>query len=153
MRLLWVVLCSTLVGSGARKPDYPTTAKVAKFNPPPPPNNPMLHIVDPKLARRQDEPNNVVRAGLQVCSLGAATNTASPHWCVPFHPSRLFLPIPGCCAACGVTPLDDRERRVGCSMDSSCELLRSIDPASGSVHCCEMPCRTVIRTSINTDEG
>ena len=84
MRLLWVVLCSTLVGSGARKPDYPTTAKVAKFNPPPPPNNPMLHIVDPKLARRQDEPNNVVRAGLQVRSLGAATNTASPHWCVPF---------------------------------------------------------------------
>jgi hypothetical protein len=28
-------------------------------------------------------------------------------------------------------------------MDSSCELLSSIDPASVSVHCCEVPCRTL----------
>ena len=47
-----------------------------------------------------------------------------------------------------VAPLGDREskeRRVGCSMDSSCELLRSLDPASVSVHCCEVPCRTLLR--------
>jgi hypothetical protein len=43
----------------------------------------------------------------------------------------------------GVAPLVDRERRVGCSMDSSCELLSSLDPAWGSVHCCEVPCRTL----------
>jgi hypothetical protein len=28
-------------------------------------------------------------------------------------------------------------------MDSSCELLSSLDPAWGSVHCCEVPCRTL----------
>jgi hypothetical protein len=27
--------------------------------------------------------------------------------------------------------------------DSSCELLRSLDPASGFVHCCEVPRRTL----------
>jgi len=43
----------------------------------------------------------------------------------------------------GRTARVDRERRVGCSMDSSCELLRSLDPASVSVHCCEVHCRTV----------
>jgi hypothetical protein len=29
-------------------------------------------------------------------------------------------------------------------MDSSCELLSTLDPAWGSVHCCEMPCRTLV---------
>ena len=28
-------------------------------------------------------------------------------------------------------------------MDSSCELLSSLDAASGSVHCCEVPCRAL----------
>jgi hypothetical protein len=36
-----------------------------------------------------------------------------------------------------------RQRDVHWSMDSSRELLRSLDPASGSVHCCEVPCRTL----------
>ena len=65
----------------------------------------------------------------------------TPARCTTFHPQRPFLPIPVGWAACGVAPLVDRERRVGCSMDSSCELLRSLDPASVSVHCCEVPCR------------
>jgi hypothetical protein len=43
-----------------------------------------------------------------------------------YTPSRLFLPILGGWAACGVAPLIDRERRVGCSMDSSYELLSSL---------------------------
>ena len=67
---------------------------------------------------------------------------------VPFHPSRRFLPIPGASAACGVAPLADTEARVGCSMDSSCELLSSLDPASGS---CEEPCRTA--RSISKHQG
>ena len=36
-------------------------------------------------------------------------------------------------------------------MDSSCELLRSIDPARGSVYCCEAPCRTL--RSISKHQG
>jgi hypothetical protein len=32
-------------------------------------------------------------------------------------------------------------------MDSPCELLRSLDAASGSVHRCEVPCRTARSTS------
>jgi hypothetical protein len=48
-------------------------------------------------------------------------------WAVPaplaythlYHSTSLRYPG----AACGVAPLVDRERRVGCSMDSSCELL------------------------------
>jgi hypothetical protein len=31
-------------------------------------------------------------------------------------------------------------------MDSLYELLRSLDPASGSVHCCQVPCRTLSST-------
>ena len=30
----------------------------------------------------------------------------------------------------GVAPFIDRETRVGCSVDSSCELLRSLDPVA-----------------------
>jgi hypothetical protein len=40
--------------------------------------------------------------------------------------TRLVLSTAGSWAACGVAPLIDRERRVGCSMDSSCELLSSL---------------------------
>jgi hypothetical protein len=61
--------------------------------------------------------------------------------CDMYHSTSLRYPG----AACGVAPLVDRERRVGCSMDSSCELLSSLYPASGSVHCCEVPCRTARR--------
>ena len=56
--------------------------------------------------------------------------------------TRLVLSTAGSWAACGVAPLIDRERRVGCSMDSLCELLRSLDAASGSVHWCQVSCRT-----------
>jgi hypothetical protein len=47
----------------------------------------------------------------------------------------------------------DTERRVGCSMDSSCELLSSVDPASGSVHCCQVPCRTLRSVSKHPSRG
>jgi hypothetical protein len=65
--------------------------------------------------------------------------------------TRLVLSTAGSWAACGVAPLIDRERRVGCSMDSTCELLRSLDAASGSVHRCQVPCRTA--RSISTHQG
>jgi hypothetical protein len=91
--------------------------------------------------------------GLPACEESSATSSSPQHRrrgalpassarihtparCTTFHPQRPFLPIPVGWAACGVAPLVDRERRVGCSMDSSCELLRSLDPASVSVHCC-----------------
>jgi hypothetical protein len=36
-------------------------------------------------------------------------------------------------------------------VDSSCELLSSLDPASGSVHCCKVSCRTA--RSISRHQG
>jgi hypothetical protein len=61
----------------------------------------------------------------------------APSCCVQFHPSRRVLPIPGLGSLLGRTARR-RKRRVGCSMKSSCELLRSLDAASGSVHRCEL---------------
>ena len=71
------------------------------------------------------------------CRLGSHT-----HACEVYHiPSSKTILAHLSWATLWVAPLVDRERRVGCSMDSSCELLRSLDPASVSVHCCEVPCR------------
>jgi hypothetical protein len=49
----------------------------------------------------------------------------------------------------GVAPFIDRETRVGCSVDSSCELL--IHPAWESAHSCVEPCRTL--SSIRGGDG
>jgi hypothetical protein len=43
------------------------------------------------------------------------------------------------------------EREARWSTGSSCELLRSLDAASGSVHCCEVPCRTLRSISTGGD--
>jgi hypothetical protein len=71
------------------------------------------------------------------------------HACAVYRSTSLRFPA----AACGVAPLVDRERRAGCSMDSSCELLSSLDAASGSVHCCQVPCRTARCTSKHHQGG
>jgi hypothetical protein len=65
------------------------------------------------------------------------------HACEVYHipSSKTILAHPCGLGSLRVAPLVDRERRVGCSMDSSCELLCSLDPASVSVYCCEVPCR------------
>jgi hypothetical protein len=60
------------------------------------------------------------------------------------HPFKTLLAHPWRLGSLrGRTARLQRERRVWCSMDSSCELLSSLDPASRSVHGCEVPCRTL----------
>ena len=71
-------------------------------------------------------------------------------WCTG-PPVKTLRARPWASAACGVAPLVDRQRRVGCSMDSSCELLRSLCRVWGSVHCCGVPCRTM--RSISKHQG
>jgi hypothetical protein len=78
-------------------------------------------------------------AGGALPALDAYTSLQS----VPFHPSRLFLPIPEGRTVSGVAPLAAVERRVGCSVNSSCGSLSPLDPASGVIHCCELPCCTL----------
>ena len=53
---------------------------------------------------------------------GHSQLSSHTHTCDVNHSTSLRYPG----AACGVAPLIDRERRVGCSMDSSCELLSSL---------------------------
>jgi hypothetical protein len=88
--LLGLLACTQQVGAHKT-----SEAKVSKLNTPPPPppphspphapNPPQLRIVDPKLTRDPRQPNNVVRAGLQVCAtsprphLAAAAAAQLPH--------------------------------------------------------------------------
>jgi hypothetical protein len=73
---------------------------------------------------------------LPACEEASATNTLSQHHRRAGAPSSarihtaVMCTIPQACdilrQPAGFAPLIDRERRVGCSMDSSCELLNSL---------------------------
>ena len=70
---------------GAHKTSEAKASKLDTPSPPSPPhsppaapNPPQLPLVDPKLSRDQQQPNNVVRAGLQVIAFVAHAFTPPP---------------------------------------------------------------------------